>query len=131
MDVLAACSFLQGVGAERVVLVGHSFGGAVVIKAGQLAPLVKAVVALSPQRFGTMQVEQLGKPLLLVHGADDQVLNMAASQDIYDRALEPKRVIFLEGAGHGLREGAATLYAELEPFVLRYAGPPRGVGGGA
>ena len=38
LDTLAACSFLKGIGAERAVIVGHSFGGAVAIKAGGLAP---------------------------------------------------------------------------------------------
>ncbi len=123
LDVLGACSFLRGIGATRIVLVGHSFGGAVVIKAGQLAPLVTAVAALSSQLFGTRQVEQLGKPLLLIHGSDDQVLEMAASQDIYDRAREPKRFVILEGSGHGLLQNARQLFDELEPFLLQYAGP--------
>ena len=43
MDVLACCSFLKGIGAERAVVVGHSFGGAVAIKVGELAPLISAV----------------------------------------------------------------------------------------
>ena len=34
LDVLGGVSFLKGIGARRVALVGHSFGAAVVIKAG-------------------------------------------------------------------------------------------------
>lgn len=123
LDVLAACSFLKGVGADRVALVGHSFGGAVVIKAGQLAPLVTGVAALSSQLFGTHQVEQLGKPLLLVHGSDDAVLSVQSSEDIHRRALDPKRLVIVDGAGHALREGARQLYDELEPFLLQLVGP--------
>ncbi len=124
LDVLAACSFLQGVGAQRITLVGHSFGGAVVIKAGQLAPLVVAVASLSPQLFGTRQVENLGKPLLLIHGDDDHVLPHAASEDIFQRALDPKRLVLLAGAGHALRERSQELFDELEPFLLQTAGAP-------
>ena len=40
-------------GRQRIVLVGHSFGGAVVITAGALNPKVVAVAALSSQLFGT------------------------------------------------------------------------------
>lgn len=123
LDVLAACSFLQGIGARRIALVGHSFGGAVVIKAGELSPTVVAVAALSSQLFGTRSVENLGKPLLLIHGDADQVLAHAASEDIYARAAEPKRLVLLEGAGHALRERADQLFDELEPFLLQTVGP--------
>lgn len=102
LDVLAGCSFLKGIGATDIVLVGHSFGGAVVIKAGELASTVVAIVSLSPQLFGTRQVEQLGKPLLLVHGMADTVLSHEASEDIYRRANEPKRIVLYAEAGHSL-----------------------------
>ena len=123
LDVLGACSFLGGVGAERVVLVGHSFGGAVVIKAGQLLPMVSGVVSLSPQLFGTRQVEQLGKPLLLVHGTADGILHHAASEDIYKRALEPKRMVLIPDGGHGLSEDPETVHRELSGFIRQLVGP--------
>lgn len=104
LDTLAGCSFLKGIGASAVVLVGHSFGGAVVIKAGELAPIVRAVASLSPQLFGTRQVEELDKPLLLIHGMEDHVLSHEASEDIYRRANEPKRIVLLAGTGHSLAE---------------------------
>lgn len=102
LDVLGGCSFLKGIGATDVVLVGHSFGGAVVIKAGELAPIVRGVVSMSPQLFGTRQVESLGRPLLLVHGMSDSILSHEASEDIYRRALEPKRMVLYAEAGHSL-----------------------------
>ena len=80
LDVLGGVSFLRGVGAQRVVLVGHSFGAAVVIKAGELSDAVAGVAALSPQLYGTRMVERLApRPLLLVHGTADQILNAEAS----------------------------------------------------
>ena len=124
LDVLAGCSFLKGIGADRVVLVGNSFGGAVVISAGQLTPIVVAVASLSSQLHGTMQVQQLGKPLLLIHGDNDHILRHAASEDIYVRAMAPKRLVIFPGAGHGLRECAPQLFDELEPYLLQHAGPP-------
>ena len=123
MDVLAACSFLQGVGAKRIVVVGHSFGGAVVIKAGQLTPMVVAVVALAPQGYGTRQVDQLNKPLLIVHGTSDSVLSPAIAEDIHRRANGPKWLVLLEGTSHSLQESAVQVFDELEPFLLQHAGP--------
>ena len=121
LDVLAACSFMKGIGAERAVITGHSYAGAVAIKAGELTPLAAAVAATAPQRHGTQTVDQLGKPLLLVHGADDQVLLWLASDDIYQRAKEPKRLVLLEGTGHSMREVGDELYRLLREFIVEHA----------
>ncbi len=109
LDVLAGCSFLKGIGASDAVLVGHSFGGAVVVKAGALHPLVRAVASLSPQLYGTRQVEELARPLLLVHGSADEVLDSEASEDIYRRAADPKRLVLYGDAGHSLDTVAEAL----------------------
>jgi pimeloyl-ACP methyl ester carboxylesterase len=123
MDVLGALSFVKGIGAGAVVLVGHSFGGAVAIKAGELSPQVAAVAALSSQRFGTSTVENLApKPLLLVHGTNDVVLPYEASEDIHERAKQPKKLVLLEGAGHGLGEAKDDLLEMLEMFIVGIAG---------
>ncbi len=129
LDLLGACSFLQGVGAERLILAGHSFGGAVVIKTGQILETVKGVISLSPQLFGTRQVEQLGKPLLLIHGTADAILHHMASEDIYERALEPKKLVLIPDGGHGLAEDPATVMEEMHAFTTALAGPARGLGG--
>jgi alpha-beta hydrolase superfamily lysophospholipase len=127
LDVLAGVSFLRGVGAAGIALVGHSFGGAVVIKVGELSPHVGGVAALSPQLYGTRTVERLGKPLLLVHGMRDSVLDYRASEDIFARAREPKRIVFFPEDGHGLAQSAGEiedLLAEWMPGVV--AGPAVG-----
>lgn len=124
LDLLGACSFLQGVGAERLILAGHSFGGAVVIKTGQILDTVKGVISLSPQLFGTRQVEQLGKPLLLIHGTADAILHHMASEDIYERALEPKKLVLIPDGGHGLAEDPATVMDEMHAFTTALVGPP-------
>jgi pimeloyl-ACP methyl ester carboxylesterase len=121
LDVLAGCSLLKGIGATDVVLVGHSFGGAVVIKAGELAPIVRAVASLSTQLYGTREVENLGKPLLLVHGMEDSILEHAASEDVYRRALEPRRLVLYAEAGHSLiqaKDALTELLAEWIPARL-------------
>ena len=120
LDTLAACSFLKGIGAEKIILVGHSFGGAVVIKAAALAEAVVAVGSLSAQRFGTSEVDVLNKPLLLIHGSADDVLDKAASEDIFSRANEPKEIAIIQGAGHGLSEGADDVFGLLETFIKKH-----------
>lgn len=128
LDTLAGVSFLRGVGAGDVALVGHSFGGAVVIKAGELSPLVTGVAALSSQLYGTRTVERLGKPLLLVHGMRDGILDHAASEDIHARAVEPKRLVLYAEADHTLSQCAEQLeelLAEWLPSVTRGPAPAR------
>jgi len=120
LDALAACSFLKGIGAERAVVVGHSFGGAVAVKAAELAPLVTAAAGMSSQRYGTQEVHELHKPLLLIHGDRDEILDQQASRDIYERANEPKRLVILEGDGHGLLEHADEVFELVQSFVLEH-----------
>ncbi len=122
VDALAGASFLKGIGATEAVVVGHSFGGAVAIKAAELNELITGVVAMSSQRFGTQSVDQLNKPLLLIHGSNDEILDQAASQDIFERAVEPKRLEILEGAGHGLLEVADEVYDLLHDFITMSVG---------
>lgn len=125
LDVLAGCSFLKGIGATDAVLVGHSFGGAVVVKAGALHPIVRAVASLSPQLYGTRQVEELARPLLLVHGSADEVLDSEASEDIYRRAADPKRLVVYGDAGHALGSVAEALDGLLAPWIeARLLGEP-------
>jgi fermentation-respiration switch protein FrsA (DUF1100 family) len=94
-----------------------------VIKAGELSPAVSAVAALSSQRFGTSTVENLApRPLLLVHGTSDTILSHEASEDIYERAKQPKRLTLIEGAGHGLAEARDDLIEMLEMFIVAMAG---------
>ncbi len=124
LDVLGGLSFLKGIGSRRVALVGHSFGAAVAIKAGELSEQVVGVAALSAQLHGTRSVERLApKSVLLVHGSADSILDCAASRDIYDRALEPKRLVLYEGAGHSLAQCADQLFELLRGWLVEVVGP--------
>lgn len=119
MDVLLVQHLLGRRGVERVVLVGHSFGGAVAIGAGALlAGATAGVVALSTQVPGTEQVDRLaGRPLLLVHGDADGVLPDLCSHNVYDRAGDPKELVILPGEGHLLDGVADQLVALVGSFI--------------
>jgi pimeloyl-ACP methyl ester carboxylesterase len=119
MDVLLVHHLLARRGVERVVLVGHSFGGAVAIGAGALLGAVTAgVVALSTQVPGTEQVDRLaGTALLLVHGDQDAVLPDLCSRNVYERARDPKELVILPGEGHLLDGVADSLAERVEAFI--------------
>jgi pimeloyl-ACP methyl ester carboxylesterase len=118
LDVRVGLAFLKGRGCARVVLVGHSFGGAVVIAAGTLTDQVVAVVALSPQTYGAQgAVSVAPRPLLLVHGLADTRLPPSCARQIYQWADEPKELVFYPGAEHGLRECQGELHALLRRWI--------------
>jgi alpha-beta hydrolase superfamily lysophospholipase len=118
LDVLAGVTYRQHRGTAPVVLVGHSFGGAVVIAAGVVHPHVAGVVALAPQTYGAQMAGQLApRPLLVVHGKADTRLPYACGVHIYDWAQEPKRLILYEGAEHRLDECAAALEQLLTQWI--------------
>ena len=122
-DVVAGAYYLGELGVERVALVGHSFGGAVVIQAGILSDRVKAVVGLSSQTYGATGVEGLSpKPLLLVHGERDRNLSVDCSRHIYQWAREPKELVIYEDNGHFLRECHEELKGLLKKWLVKKVG---------
>lgn len=128
LDILAGLTYLQQRHVQPVVLVGHSFGGAVVIAAGAVTPHVAGVVALAPQTYGARLVGQLApRPLLVVHGKADTRLPYTCGVQIYDWAQEPKQLVLYEGAEHRLDECAEALEQLLTqwiPATLRAAMSP-------
>ncbi len=105
LDTMLGVIYLGTRGRTRVALVGHSFGGAVVITAGAQSEEVVAVAALSSQTYGTTLANEIApRPLLLVHGTADSVLPDSCAHDIYGRAEEPKQILLYPGCGHGLDE---------------------------
>ncbi len=123
LDTLAGISFLKGTGHTDIALVGHSFGGAVVISAAPISPLVKAVVALSSQTYGASGAASVApRPLLLVHGEEDIRLPPHCSQMIYDWAKEPKELVLYPNARHGLRECKDELHDLMSDWLVQKLG---------
>ncbi len=44
------------------------------------------------------------RPLLLVHGSQDETVEVSHAHRLYDKAGEPKQIIIVDGAGHRLRQ---------------------------
>lgn len=121
LDAMAALSFLRGTGYGRAALVGHSFGGAVVINAGTLVPMVTTVVAISSQLAGAHVVTELSpKPLLLVHGTADTILSHESSQALYDRAREPRTLSLMPGADHRFSAHGDELLETVRAWLIEH-----------
>ena len=123
-DVLIAAAWLESLGKQRIVLVGHSFGGAVVVAAGQLRGSVAAVAALSPQTVGAEGVAALSpRPVLFIHGEADEVLPHSCSTTLFAAAAEPRDLILYPGCRHGLDECREALDRDLSGWLRRVLAP--------
>jgi pimeloyl-ACP methyl ester carboxylesterase len=124
LDVIAGIVVLEDQGVERIALVGHSFGGAVVIRAALAVESVRTVVTLATQSRGTEGVGELAPAcsLLLLHGTADKVLPAASSEHVYSIAREPKELRNFEGAGHSLDEVAPEVFETVGEWILGQIG---------
>lgn len=120
-DVRAAIDWLAGRGSGSIGLLGHSFGGAVVIEAGvEEGARVASVATLATQTAGAQRVGELApRPLLLVHGLEDVRLSPDCSRLLHSMAGEPRELVLLEGATHSLRQRQPEVRAMLVEWFAR------------
>ncbi len=117
-DLLSGVAYCKRTGHGPVVVVGHSFGGAVVIAAGANSSHIKGVVSLSPQTAGAGMAGALApRKLLVVHGKADTRLPFRCAEMIYEWAKEPKELVLYEGAEHRLEECRDELESLLTTWI--------------
>ena len=119
---------------RRRILYGHSLGGPIAAEAalrgGGAAALVLEstftsvsemthLSGLVTQRLDLLEkLERLKLPVLIVHGAEDELVPPDMARRLYDAARGPKRLLLVEGAGHRwvafrARDAIFTLLREL------------------
>jgi len=59
------------------------------------------------------------RPLLLVHGGEDEVVNVAHARRLYNRAGEPKQLIIIGGARHRLRQNDQAMATVIDWLKLQ------------
>ncbi|MCY3558764.1 MAG: alpha/beta hydrolase [Chloroflexi bacterium] len=121
-DLLAGVGWLAGQGVTRVALIGHSYGGAIVIRAAARSERVVATCALSTQTMGieSEEVRSLApRSLLLIHGAADWRLPPRLSEWVYSLAGEGRELHILEDATHSLRQRRDDLWTLLIDWLDR------------
>jgi alpha/beta superfamily hydrolase len=118
IDLAAAVELTVRHGAERVVTMGHSFGGAIAVRTAVALPeTVVGVVTLATQSAGCEAAEDLGeRPFLLLHGDADELLPVAASEMVRLLAGHGELVV-LHGAGHLLTQAGDELRERLTDWL--------------
>jgi alpha/beta superfamily hydrolase len=111
-DVAGAAEYLtrsDSVDAERLYLMGYSFGAAVGLSYVEEDPGVSAIVALCLP-LGSMTLGSLdetfwseySKPKLFLAGDRDHICPLPELRSLVDRLPEPKQLMVLDGADHFL-----------------------------
>jgi predicted esterase len=117
-DLAAAADLASRRGARRFVTMGHSFGGAVALRAGiVLGEHCAGVVTLSTQSAGCENAAELrATPLLLLHGERDELLPHETSHMVRMLAGGGE-VVTLPGTGHLLNEASDELRDRLGRWI--------------
>lgn len=145
-DAEAALRWLELRGAESIFYYGESLGTGVAVELARrraprgliLEAAFDSAVAVGQRAYPFFPVswlmrdryesdEKIGEvavPLLMLHGADDDIVPIALARRLFDRANEPKRFVEIAGAGHNdLRLSGAPYLSVLEDFLLRKGQP--------
>lgn len=105
VDAGAACEMAIAEGARSLVVLGHSFGGAVAVQCAAYAgPIVRGVVTFATQSAGCEMAQMIAdRELLLVHGGRDEILPMWSSEVVKEIAGAGELIVY-PTAGHLLLE---------------------------
>lgn len=122
-DAGAACEMAVAEGARSLVIMGHSFGGAVAINcAAFVGGLAPGVVTLATQSAGCEIAPAIAdRELLLIHGGRDELLPVWASEVVKEMAGTGELIVY-PSAGHLLLECEDELRELLPGWVARVLG---------
>ena len=148
-DGRAALDFLAGAGVlpDRVVLLGESLGSAIAVRlaserrvaavileapftsaadvAASAHPFVPARWLVKDRYASIERIADIGVPLLIVHGEADRIVPARFGRALLAVAREPKRGVFLVGAGHNDLPSFGSTDAELAFLAELFAGLSR------
>jgi hypothetical protein len=118
LDMAATVQLAIGHGAARVITMGHSFGGAVAVRAAVAMPdMVAGVCTFATQSAGCEVAGGIGdRPLLLFHGDRDEILPVFASEAVREIAGTGELVV-LPNDGHLLARSHAVMEERLLQWV--------------
>ncbi len=151
LDAAAALDYLGSRGdvdEGRVALFGHSLGTAIAVEtavrrevyavlleapftsiramAGHNYPFVPGIGRILRTKYDSLsKIENVGTPLLVIHGDRDDTVPIRMGRAVYEAAVDPKRFLAIEGAGHDDADvvGGKAYYEAIAAFLKDAAGP--------
>lgn len=117
-DLACGVELAREAGATRVVVMGHSFGGAVAVRTAVVMPVsVVGVVTFATQSAGCEVAGALaGRPFLLFHGDRDELLPPESSHVVVAIAGYGE-VVMLPGDGHLLAKSDDAITERLDEWL--------------
>ena len=119
LDLTAAADLASRRGGRAFITMGHSFGGAIAVRAGlMLDRHCAGIVTLATQSAGCEMADALDPevPLLLLHGDRDEILPSMASEMVRMIAGHGELVL-LPGTGHLMSEAGPELRERLGAWI--------------
>jgi len=125
-DTRAAITFMRQQGAEKIILVGASLGGAASAKLALESQASGIVILASPPSIPQWDFEiqpadlNTDIPKLFITAENDKTVPAGATRELYDLAAEPKEWQTYPGSAHGtdLFEGERGM--ELQQRILGF-----------
>lgn len=144
LDSRAAYRWLteeKGIPSERIVLIGHSLGGAVALELAlaarhrclilqsaftSLPDVATEVYPWLPARWimftrfdNRGRLPKYTQPVLIVHGTADTLIPVRHTQELFAIANEPKRLVEIQGAGHNdvMEFGGDIYFMQMRNFL--------------
>ncbi|KAL2021776.1 hypothetical protein VTK56DRAFT_6719 [Thermocarpiscus australiensis] len=132
-DARAAMAYLRDAyGLDRFVLVGWSFGGAVVFSVAaenkEEGEVVGCATVASQTAHAAEAIARVApRPVLLLHGSADATLGVGCSRRLYEMYARgggegERRLVVFEGDNHALSRNAERAEEMLCEFIARCAG---------
>lgn len=118
LDLLATSDLAARTGATAFVMGGHSFGGAIAVRAATaMSSWAKGVVTFATQSAGCEEAGTMIAPLLAFHGTHDEILPLFSSQAVCSLVGGPHELVVCEGDGHLLSESRELLRSRVPAWI--------------
>ncbi|HEY8475513.1 MAG TPA: alpha/beta hydrolase [Chloroflexota bacterium] len=125
LDLLLGASLLQQRAVVAIALVAHGASGPAAVLAAAASDAFVALALLSSPVAGAEHIGEVApRPTLIVHGAKDDLVPVAAAHRLYAMAGEPRRLVLLERAGHALAEAGELPRTLLQWLTRHLLGSP-------
>jgi len=125
MNVLAMMREEFNVDEDRIYLTGHSMGGAGTYFLGAehadiwaaIAPVAPAAMRMTEDRAELLQkIAEADVPVMVVHGADDEVVNVSISRDQWVPTLEELGIVHEYVEQPGITHGPVITSSQADIF---------------